>query len=253
MRLGFMRARFALSALATTLSACSSIYTPPTWDYGPTYSDAGVKTYIDKHLATYTSLMRDLGDQQDASAILTILTAVGGTAALALGAGADVGIVAGSIGAGLTQTNNYAKPHERLQLLAQAVGATSCVRDEFSKQSALRSALGLTTTAKAYGASALSNSALSTVSANAFLARQIDDAGAIAVDATRGISTNLQVKLINVSQVPDYAATVKAIQDAQKAADASKPAGLQGEAALLVDEVSEYEKRIETCKAKLPG
>ena len=56
------------------------------------------------------------------------------------------------------------------------------------------------------------------------------------------------MKLINVSQVPDYAATVKSIQDAQKLADASKPEGLTGAVAQLVDEVSEYEKRIETCK-----
>ena len=255
MRGRFSRAALSVLPLTVALSACSTVYKPPTWNHGPTYGDStNVKAYIDQHLRTYASLMGEFGGGKDFAAVLTILAALGGTTALALGAGTDVGIIAGSVGAGISQTTNYAKPHERLQLLGQAVGATTCIRDEFSKQAALRRSLGIAEDVKAEGfVGASTASALHTVAATGYLARQVDDAGEIAVDATRAISTSLQVKLINVSQVPDYAATVKSIQDAQKLADASKPAGLTGAVAQLVDEVSEYEKRIETCKAKLPS
>ena len=155
MRGRFSKAAVAILPLTVALSACTTAYKPPTWNHGPTYADStNVKAYIDQHLATYGTLMQDFSGGQDFGAVLTILAALGGTTALALGAGTDVGILAGSVGAGISATTNYAKPHERLQLLGQAVQATTRVRDEFSNRRPCVARSALRRTLRSKGSSA---------------------------------------------------------------------------------------------------
>lgn len=213
-----------------------------------------VKAYIDEHLAAYQKAMRTVGGGQDVAGVGTILSALVGTTALALGAGPAIGIVSGSVGAGLNATNGYARPGDRLQLLGQAMNATSCIREEFSSQIARRNSLGRDTAKLEFINSPQITGLQTFIMTNGHLLHQLDDAGEIAIDATRTVATNLQVKWANVSKVPDYAATVRAIQDAQSLADANKPpASTSGAAAALVAQVAEYEKNIEDCKSKFPA
>ena len=240
---------------ALALQACSTTYTPPVSGATDYSSDDSVKAFIDGHITAYTKALKQLGGGKDAAAVTTILAAVGGTTALALGAGVTVGILAGSLGAGVNATEKYANPTDRLKLVGQALNATICIRDEYANQVGFARSLGYGNAGAIEMRTARLAAAQLEITNNAFLQRQIGDAGQIAIDATRTVSTNLQVKLADVSKVPDYAATVKAIQEAQKAADAGKPKdpAKVGPAAALLEQVSEYEKRIQDCKAKFPA
>ena len=250
-----MRSVHLLKVLVITaslaLSACVNSYKPPVWEGSAIQSSVGVKAYIDAYLNQYGKMMRKADRNRDTAAIATIFSALAGTTGLALGAGTDFGIVAGSIGSGTTAITGYTKPVDRLQLVGHAINATTCVRNEYSNQDARMGAVGIT----AGGTNAITGTLTATqklLDENDFLSRQINDADQIAIDATNAISTSLQAKLANISQVPNYAAAVKEIQDALKQAESNTPA-TGAPQALLVQDIAEYEARIATCKAQFPS
>ncbi|MBW0143820.1 hypothetical protein [Sphingomicrobium clamense] len=255
-----------ICAVATT-SACSTAnYTMPKMSASISNQDP-VAVYLDQHLTTYEDAMSKVADTQDDLAIVTTLAALGGTTAMALGAGTDVGIIAGAAGSGAGAAKNYMMASERMALLIQASRATLCLREEYVGIKAVEKALidrfVVADIAEKKALDASYDASLSRAKTlQSFLGDQnmnyvshmLDEREQITVDAARAVALSLQLKLNNLQSVPDYSATVRSIREAQQLADAATTnRGDDPEVKLLTDDIASYKVRVEACKAMLPA
>jgi hypothetical protein len=90
----------------------------------------GALALIENFVAGYRCSMRAAADGRQPFQILSFLSLVGSTAAVALGASPDVAIAGGIGNSVFTAGNNYYAPQEQTEILSDSVDALLCIQTE---------------------------------------------------------------------------------------------------------------------------
>jgi hypothetical protein len=110
----------------------------------------GASNLADNFLLAYRCAARQVANGRQHFEIPTLLTTLGGVTAAAFGAPAGVAIGTGAATAGLNSAKSYYAPRDKLPILAAAVDAITCVKN----QSVATDAYGSTLITKAAGLTA---------------------------------------------------------------------------------------------------
>lgn len=145
MRLSILGAAFALTGCATTSFA------PPQVDVHAKMTNQslgaqckvrlgatttilpdvdGAQTLIDNYLDSYRCVAREAANGRQPWQILSFLSLVGSTTAIALGAGRNIAILGGAGNSVFNSGNSYYAPREQAEILNQAVDALACIQTE---------------------------------------------------------------------------------------------------------------------------
>lgn len=147
---------------------------------------AGADHLIDNYLFAYRCAARQVANGRAHFEIPAMLVAIGGAAAAAFGAPADVAIATGATVAGLGSFKSYYAPRDKVPVLAASVDALICVRN---------ASVGLA----GYGSSVIDKAAEATKAGQN--AKRIEEGPSIAIATTRQYFALIEDALLQIENI----------------------------------------------------
>ena len=192
---------------------------------------AGAGQLIDNFLLSYRCAARQVANGRQHFEIPSLLVTLGGVTAAAFGAPAGVAIGTGAAAAGLNSAKTYYAPRDKLPIMAAAVDALTCVKNESVATDSYGSSLLQKVAGDAPG---------KTPAISAAAAAGADNGTSVAITAVDQYFTLVESALLSIenitaqrlSSVGGYApdALISEIKDVQKKVEDAKTAAAKSDA-----------------------